>query len=117
PVTPEIVSLYLTDLSELIREDGKPAYKVTSLRRVVSSLARLHYDTGGGRGLGNHELISRTINGLANEREEGANKRAPLLRKDVVRIIVSMDHSTWPAGVSSARDTLSVLIGFATALR
>lgn len=117
PVNPEIVSLYLTDLSELIRSDGKPAYKVTSLRRVVSSLARLQYDTGGGRGLGDHELIARTINGLANERQERAEGRAALLTDDVLKVISHMDHSTWPAGVSSARDTLVLLVGFATALR
>lgn len=131
PILPELVSLHITELAEariMKREYTDPAkkhfvmveaqqYKVSSLRRFVASLSRAHYERGGGRGLGEHPTIAAVMAGLSRTRQEKPAKRKPLMRDDVADLIDVMDHSHWPAGVLAARDTLMVLIGFATALR
>lgn len=131
PILPELVSLYITELAEtkiMKRHYTDPAkknfvtvevhqYKISSLRRFVASLSRAHYERGGGRRLGEHPTIAAVMAGLARDRQEKPDKRKPLVRDDVATLIDAMDHSHWPAGVLAARDTLMVLIGFATALR
>lgn len=126
PVRADIVAIYLTELADQIKDDGTHRYKTSSLRRIVAALARLRYDTGGGRGLGTDERVSATINGIARERATPKSKggvaekrdpRGALVLEDLVDLIGVMDHSTWPAGVTAARDTLAILIGFTLALR
>lgn len=131
PILPELVSLHITELADariMKRKYTDPAkkqyvmveeqrYKISSLRRFVASLSRAHYERGGGRGLGEHPTIAAVMAGLARTRLEKPAKRKPLMRDDVADLIDAMDHSHWPAGVLAARDTLMVLIGFATALR
>jgi hypothetical protein len=41
----------------------------------------------------------------------------PLLLDDLRTVLAGMDHSSWPAGVTAARDTFALLAGFAGALR
>lgn len=117
PVDAEIVSLYVTDMARAITIEGEPKYKVSTLRRHVASIARINYEAGGGKGLGEDPRITRVLSGLARQRQDPRSPRAPLLRKDVVNIIETMDYNHWPAGVTSARDTFAILVGFATALR
>lgn len=117
PVDPEIVGLYITDLARTVTLDGEPAVMVSTLRRYVAAISRINYENGGGRGLGEHPEVTRVLGGLSRQRQEAHTPRAPLLRDDVARIIDAMDHSSWPAGVTSARDTLAFLLGFASALR
>ncbi len=131
PILPELVSLHITELAEATVMKRQytdrtkkqyvmveaQQYKVSSLRRFVASLSRANYERGGGRGLGEHPAIAAVMAGLARTRLEPPEKRKPLMRDDVADLIDVMDHSHWPAGVLAARDTLMVLIGFATALR
>lgn len=117
PVDPEIVGLYVTDQARAVTVEGEPAFKVTTLRRHVASISRINYENGGGKGLGEHPEITSVLGGLARVRQEGRSPRAPLLRNDIVRVLDAMDHSTWPAGLTSARDTFAILLGFASAMR
>lgn len=117
PVEPGTVALYLTDLARQMRPDGAPRYRASTLQRHVASLARKQFETGGGRGLGQHEAIADVLGGIRRLRQERTRGKEALLRDDVVRLVGDMDHGTWPRGITAARDTLALLLGFATALR
>lgn len=117
PVDPRLVALYITDKARAVKTDGSPAYKVSTLRRHVASLAHMNYTQGGGRALGEHPEIAAVLGGLQRQRKEPRTARQPLLLEDVKTLVRRMDHSTWPAGMIAARDTFAILTGFATAMR
>lgn len=117
PADPETVRLYATDLAIQFLPSGEPRYKVASIRAHLSAISRTHYDHGHGRDLIRTEGISNLMAGLARTRLEKPSRRRPLLVDDLRNLIAAMDHTTWPAGVQSTRDTFCLLFGFASALR
>lgn len=117
PVDPQLVSLYITDLARQIKENGEFRFKASSIGRHVASISRKNFETGGGKGLGEHEAISDVMAGIRNGRQEPRDAKRPLLLNDVRALIADMDHDEWPRGVTAARDTLAILIGFSTAMR
>lgn len=119
-VDPVLVGRYVTDLARQITEEGLPRYKASSIKRHIASLSRKHFETTGEKYLGAHTAIADVILGIERERAAAGERRkgaTPLLLVDVKHVIASMDHDLYPAGVAAARDTLLILIAFATAAR
>lgn len=117
PVRADDVRLYLVDLARTVSPDGNYRFKASTIERHLASLSRYCFETGGGRGLARDERVSTVMNGIKRERQEPPKRRAALLLDDVTTMISQMSHSTWPNGVAAARDTLALLLGFATAMR
>lgn len=117
PTTPETVRLYVTDLALQARSDGTPRYRVSSIRRHVAAISRVHFDAGYGQGLARTPAVTNVVAGIARTRAEARRVQRPLLLDDVGRLVAAMRHDTWPEGVAAARDTFALLLGFATALR
>lgn len=117
PVRPEIVRLYVTDMAAQVTTSGDYRFKAATITRHLAALAWRSRQEGGIHDLARHPAIAPVMAGIRRERAEKPRRVKPLLRDDVARLISSMSHDTWPAGVSAARDTLALLLGFAAALR
>lgn len=118
PITPRVVSWYVADLGEQVREDGTPRFKAASIRRHIASIARRHYETGGGRGLGEHEEIAETIAGISRIRREGVDRKRPLRLDDIRDLMVETGRNhQWPYAVALTRDRLAISFGFTTGMR
>lgn len=119
-VDPILVGRYVTDLARQVTESGLPRYKASSIKRHIASLSRKHFETTGEKYLGAHAAIADVILGIERERAAVGERRqgaTPLLLDDIKHVISCIDHDLYPAGVTAARDTLLILIGFATAAR
>lgn len=64
-----------------------------------------------------HRGVSGLVRGLAKLRAVRPERKRPLLLDDVLRVVSSLEHDVYPAGVSAARDALAIWLGFAGALR
>lgn len=117
PPDPQLVRLYLADLAVQVRGDGAPRYKASSIERHLASISHRNYELTGSRGLARDPRVSAVMTGIKRGRRESPVRRRPLLLDDVTRLVETMEHDRWPLGVTSARDTFALLLGFATALR
>lgn len=116
PADPITVRRFIADLSIQLREDGTPRFTTASIRQKMSAIA-WHHGNAGHLDPTSHKLIARTIAGLARKRQEKVVRKRPLLLDDLLTVIDATEHDVYPAGVSAARDTLALWLGWAAALR
>lgn len=115
PATEETVMLYVADLSTQMKPDGEWRYKASSVSRAVVSINAIHREAGHVAPVG--DAVNRVLTGLRRARQEQVARKTPILLDELRRIITSMGHHRWPTGVAAARDTLVMILGFATAAR
>ncbi|MFF1880304.1 hypothetical protein ACFVVC_02380 [Pseudarthrobacter sp. NPDC058196] len=116
PAHPETVRWYVAWMSTQINDDGLPRFSVATIRQRLAGIGERHL-RGGFLDPTAHRGVVDLVRGLAKLRATRPRRKRPLLLDDVVRIIAAMEHDTYPAGVSAARDTLALWLGFAGALR
>lgn len=117
PVDPHTVGMYVLSMGKELRADGLPRYRAASIGRHVASISWMAFQTGGGRGLGKQPEVANAMRAVRLARQESRDAKRPLLLQDVKLLCAAMEHDVWPVGVTSARDTLVLLLGFAAALR
>jgi integrase len=110
------VSLYLTAMAETVDENGR-GYKASTLVRHLAAIADAYRDAGGGNGLSREPLIANTLKGIKKDLGSAVDRKKPLMTHDVQHIQEEMAPGVWPNGVSDARDTFVILLGYVTAMR
>lgn len=116
PAHPESVRWYVAWMSTQVDEWGTPRFATATIRQHLAGVANRHVRDGYLDPTG-HRAVSDLVRGLAKLRAVRPVRKRPLLRDDVVRIIASMEHDSYPVGVSSTRDAAAIWLGFAGALR
>lgn len=116
PAHPETVRWYVAWMSTQQDENGLPRYSVATIRLHLAGIADHHLQHGSLDPTG-HRGVVDLVRGLSKLRRTRPHRRRPLLLDDVQRIIGAMEHAVYPGGVSAARDTLAIWLGFAGALR
>ena len=116
PAHPETVRWYVAWMSTQTGPYGLPRFSVATIRQYLAGIADRHLREGSLDPTG-HRGVSDLVRGLAKLRATRPERKRPLLLDDVLRIIAAMNHDTYPAGVSAARDTAALWLGFAGALR
>lgn len=116
PAHPESVRWYVAWMSTQADEWGTPRFALATIRQYLAGVCERHLRHGYLDPTG-HRAVSDLVRGLAKLRAERPVRKRPLLRDDVLRIIESMDHESFPSVVSSSRDAAAIWLGFAGALR
>lgn len=116
PAHPETVRWYVAWMSTQLDGDGLPRFSAATIRQHLAGVADRHLRAGHLDPTG-HRGVTDLVRGLVKLRAQRPVRKRPLLRDDVLRVIAAMDHDVYPAGVSAARDTLAIWLGFAGALR
>ncbi|QXV57372.1 hypothetical protein CVV72_10340 [Amycolatopsis sp. TNS106] len=116
PAHPEVVRWYVAWMSTQVDDWGLPRFAVSTIRQHLAGIADRHLrewflDPTRHRG------VSDLVRGLEKRRATRPARKRPLVLAAVVRIIEMMSHAVYPAGISAARDTLALWLGFAGALR
>lgn len=116
PAHPEAVRWYVAWMSTQVDDWGAPRFAITTIRQHLAGVANRHVSDGYLDPTG-HKAVSDLVRGLAKLRAERPVRKRPLLRGDVVRVIAGMTHDSYPDGVSAARDSAAIWLGFAGAMR
>ncbi|MFK0244590.1 hypothetical protein ACIQUM_07815 [Amycolatopsis azurea] len=116
PAHPEVVRWYVAWMSTQVDDWGVPRFAVSTIRQHLAGIADRHLrewflDPTRHRG------VSDLVRGLEKLRATRPGRKRPLVLDAVVRIIATMRHDVYPAGISAARDTVALWLGFAGALR
>ncbi|WP_026820074.1 tyrosine-type recombinase/integrase [Arthrobacter castelli] len=116
PAHPETVRWYVAWMSVQHDVHGLPRFSVATIRQHLAGVADHHLQQGLLDPTGHHG-VSSLVRGLAKLRATRPARKRPLLLDDLLRIIAAMEHDAYPAGVTAARDTAALWLGFAGALR
>jgi len=116
PADPQTVRRYIADLAIAQKDDGTPRFTVATIKQKMSGIAWHHSDAGH-LDPTSHKSIAHTLKALARKRAEAPSRKRPLLLDDLLALIDAMPHNEYPAGVSAARDTVALWLGWAAALR
>ncbi|WP_051215595.1 hypothetical protein [Granulicoccus phenolivorans] len=116
PAHPETVRWYVAWMSVQTDPDGLPRFSVATIRLHLAGLAERHLRDGFLDPTG-HRAVSDLVRGLIKLRATRPRRMRPLLLDDLLRVIGAMEHDVYPAGISAARDTAALWLGFAGALR
>lgn len=116
PAHPETVRWYVAWMSVQHTDEGLPRFSAATIRQHLAGVAEKHLSDGL-LDPTSHRGVTSLVSGLVRLRATRPVRKRPLLLDDVVRIIQAMDHDIYPAGISAARDTLAIWLGFAGALR
>ena len=104
PVKPETLILYLT---ELARE-----FKASTIKRRLSTIARVHKENGFESSLVYNQKVRRTLKGIHNKIGSNQEGKKPLLAEDIKAMVNNLNGS-----VKDSRDKAILLIGFAGTFR
>lgn len=117
PAHPEVVRWYVAWLSSQHHEaTGLPRYSTSTIRQYLAGVAHRHL-TEGHLDPTAHRGVGRLVRGLERLRALRPTRKRPLLLDDVLKVIDGMEHNVYPTGVSAARDTLALWLGWAGAMR
>lgn len=116
PAHPETVRWFVAWMSMQLDEHGLPRFSVATIRQRLAGIADRHLSNGV-LDPTSHRGVSDLVRGLAKLRATRPKRKRPLLLDDVLRVVNSMEHDVYPAGVSATRDTLAIWLGFTGALR
>lgn len=116
PAEPAIVCDYIADIAALT-EAGEPAYSLSTLTRRLAAINAAHASVGL-TPPGQHPHVKAVMAGARRTigRARTVRQAAPLMLNDL-RHVLEVMPSTWPAGVTAARDAALLIIGFAGAYR
>lgn len=116
PVDPDMVRLYVADLSTQVRAGGHRRYRAATIERHLAALAWHSRRTGGLHDFARHPRVAPLLAALRQQTPAPSRSARPFPAAEVHRVIEVMDHTTWPAGVAAARDTVLILLGHTAAL-
>ena len=116
PAEPLTVAAYLSQSANLVDERGEQYYAVGTLVRWLTVINKAHAMAGYPKP-GAHPDVELTIAGIRRERSRPIAKKAPLLLRDINRVLGEIDLTSWPHGVIGHRDWAMLLIGFGGAYR
>lgn len=116
PAHPETVRWYVAWMSTQADEWGAPRFATATIRQHLAGVANRHVRDGYLDPTG-HKGVSDLVRGLAKLRAARPARKRPLLLDDVTQIIAAMGHDSYPDGVSAARDSAAIWLGFAGAMR
>lgn len=105
PADPEAVAAYLVDLADRGR-------KLSTLRLRVAALGAAHREAGQAFDA-RHQAIATILAGIRRLHGARPTQKAPLLRDDLIRMLVAIETDT----LKGRRDRALLLLGFAGALR
>jgi hypothetical protein len=106
PADVDIVRLYLTDLEATRVPDGTRVYQPATLARRLAAIAAAHRD-GGCLSTTRDPRVRVVLSGIRHGRKHASRRMRPLLLAELRTIFSGMDYSSWPVGVSAARDTFA----------
>jgi hypothetical protein len=111
PADAETVRWYLTDLESARTETGTQVYQPATVARRLAAIAAAHRDAG-------HLFPTRDprVHAVLSTIRRTPRPIRPLRLDELKALLGSMDYSTWPAGVTAARDAFALLAGYAGAL-
>jgi len=104
PVKPETLILYLT---ELARE-----FKASTIKRRLSTIARVHKENGFEASLVYNQKVRRTLKGIHNKIGSNQAGKKPLLAEDIKAMVKDLNDT-----LKDSRDRAILLIGFAGTFR
>ncbi|TDP92426.1 phage integrase family protein [Leucobacter luti] len=113
PASPETVRWFVASMAA---PPHREPYAVSTIRQRLASISDRHLRSGYLDPTG-HIGVVNLLRGFQKQSSRRPLRKTPLLLDDVVKIVRSMDHRAFPAGISAARDTLALWLGFAGALR
>ncbi|MFD2794670.1 hypothetical protein ACFS27_14020 [Promicromonospora vindobonensis] len=116
PAHPQVVRWYVAWMSTQVDDWGEPRFALATIRQHLAGVAERHLRDGYLDPTG-HRAVSDLVRGLAKLRAARPVRKRPLVLDKVVRIVDSMTHDVYPAGVSATRDATALWLGFAGALR
>ena len=104
PVKPETLILYLTELAR--------QYKASTIKRRLSTIARVHKENGFESSLVYNQKVRRTLKGIHNKIGSNQEGKKPLLAEDIKAMVKDLSGS-----LKDSRDKAILLIGFAGTFR
>ena len=104
PVKPETLILYLT---ELARE-----FKASTIKRRLSTIARVHKENGFESSLVYNQKVRRTLKGIQNKIGTNQAGKKPLLAEDIKAMVKDLNGT-----LKDSRDKALLLVGFAGTFR
>lgn len=117
PAHPETVRWYVAWLSSQHHEDtGLPRYSTATIRQYLAGVAH-HHLIEGHLDPTAHRGVGQLVRGLERLRALRPTWKKPLMLESVLKVIDAMEHDVYPDGVSAARDTLALWLGWAGAMR
>lgn len=116
PAHPETVRWYVAWMSVQLDVHGLPRFSLATIRQRLAGVADAHVRQGYLDPTG-HRGVVDLVRGLSKLRATRPARKRPLLLEDLLRIIAAMDHHRYPAGISAARDTAALWLGWAGAMR
>lgn len=116
PAHPETVRWYVAWMSVERDQKGRDRFAVSTIRQYLAGVADRHVRDGLLDPTG-HRGVVDLVRGLANLRAVRPDRKRPLLLDDVLKVVATMEHDVYPAGVPATRDAAVLWLGFAGALR
>ncbi|WP_215544906.1 hypothetical protein [Amycolatopsis sp. CA-230715] len=116
PAHPTVIRWYVAWMARQADDEGTPRFAVTTIRQHLAGIADRHLGEGYLDPTG-HRAVGDLVRGLGKLRATRPTRKKPLVLDDIVRVIAAMEHDRYPAGISAARDTVALWLGFAGALR
>ena len=116
PAHPDVVRWYVAWMSTQVDDWGSPRFAIATIRQYLAGVADRHLRHGHLDPTG-HRAVSDLVRGLTKLRASRPVRKRPLMLDDVIRVIGAMDHDSYPVGVSAARDSAAIWLGFAGAMR
>ena len=104
PVKPATLILYLTELAR--------QYKASTIKRRLSTIARVHKENGFGSSLVYNQKVRRTLKGIHNKIGSNQEGKKPLLAEDIKAMVSGLTGS-----VKDSRDKALLLVGYAGTFR
>lgn len=116
PATGTTVAAYITDRGNLVNESGEYVYAPSSISRWITSI-NVRHEAAGHPAPGARPEVARTMSGIRRGHVRPTRRMAPLLLKDLKKVLQGIDTTSYPAGIIGHRDTAILVMGFAGAFR
>ncbi|MCI4659673.1 site-specific integrase [Cryobacterium zhongshanensis] len=116
PASGATVAAYLTDRGSVVNKTGEYAYAPSTISRWLTSINVRHHADG-------HTLpgslaeVKSTLSGIRRGHVRPTRRMAPLLLKDLKKVLAGIDTRSYPAGIIGHRDSAILVMGFAGAFR
>lgn len=116
PATGATVAAYITDRGNLVKESGRYTYAPSSISRWLTSI-NVRHEAAGHQSPATRPEVVRTMAGIRRGHVRPPRRMAPLLLKDLKKVLQGIDTTTYPAGIIGHRDAAILVMGFAGAFR
>ncbi|TWP49638.1 site-specific integrase [Lentzea tibetensis] len=112
PANPLDVAVYLAAAADAVRPDGSRAFGASTLDRKSAAIAAVHAANGLPSPT-RSDVVRMTLRGIRRTRKTQPQRKRPVLLDTLEALLAERPEP----GLTRARDTLLLLVGFAGALR